>query len=437
MKFNEERKRKPNCNSTLERRRWLTLSVNINKTFLPVKLTYYLYLSAWAVIKPYLPIFMYELGMNAAQIGILRAIEPVTNFVASPVWGTVADKFNIHKMLMLACVIGSSICISLFVFVPNVTNLDEDRHSTEEFLPLMPTNIGVSGSRENLSFTTVSSQTSQKENNPSKLFPRDSLLSFILCALITTTENIFDAGFMPLFDSNTMELCRYYPGNTYGGQRAMGALAVGVISPFVGYLFDAYKYIIDAFSFSLLGNSWVPFFFMYTVVMLLTLIPVSKLKVVPMQPPESFSKEVIQLFRDRQIFITFLVVVVCGISYGIAGAFLLLFLEELHASRLLMSLTLVMTCAPETICLMFSGRIIKALTYEGVFCLGLFAYAIRFLGYSTIPEKATWVVLPVESLHGMFWTNLAQLYRICKLHCPRRNVSHTSVHYELSAWRSR
>lgn len=368
-------------------------------------------------MKPYLPVFMYEIGLNTVQIGFLRSLEPVTVFTSSPIWGTVADKFSVHKPLMVLCLVGSAISFPLLLFVPPVPESNSMTNEyPDEVQPEVNSNITSADRLDqigNLSFIMDDGNvTSQQRIVDTSVFSQTSLLTFLLVALLTTTDNIFNSGFYCLLDATTVDLCKLYPKQCFGRQRSLGALAVAVVSPLVGIVIDSYQthdFQVDLY---FLQSVFTPSFILYTVILVIALFPVVQIEIAntTIMPTTSFSHEVITLFSDHHVTMTFLVATVAGVCKGINAAYLFLYLEELNASKFLMSLTLVATCLPETVCLIYSGRLIRFLGYEGVFCLGLVAYILRFLGYTLVANP--WMILPLETLHGicygLLWPNCTE-----------------------------
>ncbi|XP_071813412.1 multidrug resistance protein MdtG-like isoform X2 [Apostichopus japonicus] len=361
-------------------------------------MVYFIYIASLAVVRPYVPVFMFELGMNAFQVGILRCLEPLTSFLTSPVWGSIADRFNVHRILMVFTAVGSSLCIPLMLLVPPV----------DYFEPIF----------FNESDWRNQSRVHHVKENPIQgyhddIFPWFSLTTFCLMALLMFVNNSFIAGFVPLLDANTIQLCKKYPGNSYGGQRWLGAFAVIIFSPIAGLMVDSYASIqasIGYDSLYFLQNHYLLSFTMVTLLGLLSIIPLLKMEMISKSSPESFSNEVREIFKSPDVMMTFILVLIVGSCKGIVGAFLFIFLRDLGASKLLMGTTLIVTCLTEVPCLVWSKKVIDKFGCPAIFCLGLFAYVIRLLGYSVITEP--WQVLPIETLHGicygLLWANCTE-----------------------------
>ncbi|KAJ8037788.1 Major facilitator superfamily domain-containing protein 6 [Holothuria leucospilota] len=396
--------------------------------FLPVKLFYFIYFSSTTVFQPYLPLCMFEMGLSTFQVGVIRCIGPVTCFTASPVWGLLGDKYRCHRAIMILCVVVSSVSIPLLLFVPPVEYFE-----SRTFSGMNRQNLNNNGRAHHFQIQEVNISNDDPvdfdgqvpdqvpSDHPTKglrtevnqeLFPSLSTVTFSLLVAIVIVSSTLLAGIIPLVDANTVELCKKYPGATYGGQRWPGALAVIVISPFAGLLIDFYQHyenknVSDSF---FLSNSYTPSFCLFSVLILLSIIPLLKIEVVSKRAPRSISKELLALLCDTDIIMTFVVIFVVGACKGIVAAFLFIFLGEIGASKTLMSLSLVLTCVAEVPCLMLAGKAIDILGNDTVFCLGLLAYIVRFGGYSFL--RNPWMVLPIETLHGicfgLLWPNCTE-----------------------------
>lgn len=58
------------------------------------RLFYFLYFASFGSLFPLLAVYFKQLGMTAAQAGLLLGCRPVVEFVASPFWGTFAERFR-------------------------------------------------------------------------------------------------------------------------------------------------------------------------------------------------------------------------------------------------------------------------------------------------------------------------------------------------------
>ena len=65
-----------------------------------------------------MPVYLSYLGLDLLEIGKIRALEPFIGMVATPLCGTVGDRFNRHKVMLLACLCGTALVYGSSVFLP-------------------------------------------------------------------------------------------------------------------------------------------------------------------------------------------------------------------------------------------------------------------------------------------------------------------------------
>lgn len=70
-------------------------------------LFYFAYFAAVGALIPYLNLYYRQSGMDTWQIGVLAALPTVTVMVASPLWGGIADAFNLHNRLLPLVTLGT------------------------------------------------------------------------------------------------------------------------------------------------------------------------------------------------------------------------------------------------------------------------------------------------------------------------------------------
>ncbi|CAH1242249.1 MFSD6 [Branchiostoma lanceolatum] len=73
----------------------------IDKSLLIVKLFYSFFYGAVAAFIPYLSIFYKQMGMTPLQIGMISGFRPFVSIFAGPLWGIVADRFQIRKVILI------------------------------------------------------------------------------------------------------------------------------------------------------------------------------------------------------------------------------------------------------------------------------------------------------------------------------------------------
>ncbi|XP_041461497.1 major facilitator superfamily domain-containing protein 6-like isoform X1 [Lytechinus variegatus] len=92
-------------------------TVRWNQKFIPVKAVYFLLWSGMVSLLPFLPVYMSYVGLNPVQVGVARGIEPFIGMFSSPLSGSLADKFSMHRFIMVSSIIGTGLVYGSGVFV--------------------------------------------------------------------------------------------------------------------------------------------------------------------------------------------------------------------------------------------------------------------------------------------------------------------------------
>lgn len=86
------------------------------------KLYYFSFFAALGAIAPFFNIYLQQRGLSGTEIGTLGSLGPLVALVANPFWGTMADRFQLHQLILAVCVLAAGILsvpfIALHGFVP-------------------------------------------------------------------------------------------------------------------------------------------------------------------------------------------------------------------------------------------------------------------------------------------------------------------------------
>lgn len=88
--------------------------MSTNESLTPLKLLLFCYNAAIALIVSYLPLFLEYKGLNAAEIGWVLAVGPLTAIFSQPFWGYLSDKYKTVRRILLFCI--SLLLISSMIF---------------------------------------------------------------------------------------------------------------------------------------------------------------------------------------------------------------------------------------------------------------------------------------------------------------------------------
>ncbi|GBG00109.1 hypothetical protein Rsub_12850 [Raphidocelis subcapitata] len=123
----------------------------------------------------------------------------------------------------------------------------------------------------------------------------------------------------------------------------------------------------------------------------------------PAAPPQpSFRGKLRLLLSCPAVLVFFGQATIMGFGIGVIGDFLFLYLQDLGGSRLLMGLTLTVTCASEIPAFMAQGWLLQRVSTEALLHFVIATYAARLALYWALPfAGGAWAVLPIELLHGI------------------------------------
>ncbi|XP_033105088.1 major facilitator superfamily domain-containing protein 6-like, partial [Anneissia japonica] len=94
-------------------RTWRTLTENI-----AIRLIALFVYGALGCVVPYIALYLRQLGLNAFQLGVLFTIRPVLGVFCTPIWGYIADRFKIWRIIFILSIIGSMSFGTSVIFIP-------------------------------------------------------------------------------------------------------------------------------------------------------------------------------------------------------------------------------------------------------------------------------------------------------------------------------
>ncbi|KAG8286131.1 hypothetical protein J6590_066698 [Homalodisca vitripennis] len=192
------------------------------------------------------------------------------------------------------------------------------------------------------------------------------------------------------------------PGK-YGNQRMWGSVGFGLCVIVAGWL-------VDTWSAGMAHKDYTPVFYMMAVMLTLDFVVSSKIKYTQTPQAASILRNVGKMFKDIQVLVFLLWLVVVGMCTALIWNFLFWYLEELADNygcsvtqqwiKTLEGLVNGVQCFGGEIPFFFlSGWILKKIGHTHAMSLVLFAFSIRFLLYSTLTNP--WWCLPIEMLNGL------------------------------------
>jgi len=301
---------------------------------------YFLYYAAAAALIPYLTLHYQALGLSGSAIGALAALPSLAAVFVSPLWGAAADASRRYRQVLLLVIAGALLSSQLLGRIGPAAPL---------------------GGGEGL---------------------------FLLLLLAVLLFSLFSPAVMPLVDSFLIASLGEQR-QRYGRIRLWGAVGWGAAAPLVGGLLDRFG-MPAAFTayLLLLGlgglTAWR--------------LPLSE-RLEQRLSAGSYWSGLRQLLRAPawRGFLT--LAFLCGLSMSAISSFMFLRLEELHASRLLMGLSLTVATLSELPVLYASDRLLQRFGERGVLLSGVGLYGLRLLLLGWLPAPG--LVLALQLLHGL------------------------------------
>ena len=132
----------------------------VNRQLLVYKLFYFIFFGAVGALFPYLAVFYKQLWLSPHQVGVLIGLRPFIQMCASPLWGVLADTYNVGKWILLMSIgawLASNYSISLvkperydascslnLTYLPLTSEVDEQDISWVRIEPVVSKKYNIS-----------------------------------------------------------------------------------------------------------------------------------------------------------------------------------------------------------------------------------------------------------------------------------------------------
>lgn len=213
--------------------------------------------------------------------------------------------------------------------------------------------------------------------------------SFWLIVPVVASYAFFSSTIMPLIDNTVLSLLGDQR-DQYGKQRLWGAIGWGLAGPVAGWLTGSF------------GLHWS--FIGYLSLLFIGLLISRSLPVIGAHSPGHFWEGVRQLLRDQRWIIFLLIAFIGGAGLSVITNFLFLYMNELHASRTVMGLSLLAATISEIPVLFFSGMMLRRWGPKGLMVISLIVYVLRSYSYAVV--TAPWQVLMIQLTHGLTFSTM-------------------------------
>ena len=367
-------------------------TVGINRNLLVYKAFYFFYFAALGSLIPYLSLyFKHSLLLPAHFVGVILSVKPLCLFVSAPILGTIADKFNKVRSVLLVALFSYIVMNLLVAVVPPVTvDCLSEVHSklnlTDQNNTSSHRHVSYGKNEQNGSTSVGNTEMWQEawlfdlytEMDP-KIY-KNAKLVFVVVLVITVVGELIGATSNTLADVATFQNLENRP-QFYGEQRLWGEVGWGVTAFITGSIVQhQYRKQIDICPEDVF-DIYRPFFYVNAVLMAVALFVSTRFN---FQDADKYVNEKCALLKGLQIFtkleyaIFGTMALFLGVALGSAKTFLFVHLVELGATPSLFSALVAVHCISNIALYYGSIYFLESVGHIKMLIIGLFIYALRF-----------------------------------------------------------
>ena len=371
----------------------------VNRKLLVSKVFYYFFWSAYGSFFPLLGVYYKQIGMNPTQSGILVGFRPLVEFISAPSLGSLADRLNIRKMMLLfnlCCWIAfvfpigmikpsDKTCHRYLMLAKNITEITS--HETDEV-------------NEFLKKNTPHEEPIKPHRKGNVVFSDDSIHQVFWVLLFLTIVGEFFASPAPtLADTATLNVLGENR-DKYGRQRMFGSLGWGSAMFMVGFAIDAlpmYKVCNVTIS-----KDYTFAFYFFLGFMCIALFVATRFNFKDVgnydETLHGTPRDVMHIFLTPNYAVTVFAAFYAGLGMGLTRVFLFWHLEDLGAPPSLFGISSAVDHLSETLTYFFIDNLLQMFSHVQIIYAGLLINFVRFLLIATL--KNPWLILPLDLLQG-------------------------------------
>jgi len=411
----EEEEDEFHLGTTEERKAQGLCCPSVNRHLLLSKSFYFCFFSAWGSLLPYMALYFKQLMLTPSQVGVIMGLKPFVNFLATPVWGAIVDKFHIHKFALLismTALITSTFALSLVPGPKQQTIILQKHCNRTDEMTEMDALIGeqevdkmvLSDASQDFYFSKSRwpwpiDFIASFEENIYVRYKIDASKTFTMLFLITLFGNLIASPTLALVDTATLQMLAKET-HRYGKQRLMGSLGWGLGAFIVGASLKTTHHCSMSKSREIVD--YIPCFYSFAILMFLGLCVSMKFKFRVKKKKKgssvSLAKGLVALKYPTYLMFLFTALYL-GFLMAFIKTFLFWHLKDLGGTQLLFSVISAVNCVAEVSMYFLSERLIAKIGEIRVLYIGLICYSIRLFYYSVLPYP--WLVLVVELLPGI------------------------------------
>lgn len=214
--------------------------------------------------------------------------------------------------------------------------------------------------------------------------------SFWMLFMLIGTSSVCFAAVCFLIDAVCYEMLD--SKEKYGLQRLWGTIGWGLGAFVGGYLNQLISTEDSTTDYSLS-------FYLLALLIIIALIPVSRIRVENLKYSPNICKDVCILFSNIHLVINIFMVSAIGVISGLMWNYQFWFMEEIGSSQMLLGLSQIAECwFAELPCFVISGWVIRKIGYTNCNSLTFFCFGLRYLFFAYMQDP--WMTLPIALIYG-------------------------------------
>ncbi|XP_058819540.1 major facilitator superfamily domain-containing protein 6-like [Topomyia yanbarensis] len=396
----------------------------INPPLVLLKMTMFLIFGATSSLIPYLTIHMQSIGLTVGEIATVYLTLLFTTCLSPPISGYIVDRFGRYKPVLLVCLVLNIVahhsldliprrqpfglvtvqpqlslgaadngtismnqpcnqaeCPTMAVFqqklqrtcFPEIKNL-----SRFEVIFTQSNESNRSCGMINLEQCSVDPWKNDSvpliniqcplSNEYDRTFWYYLLIRFFSTTMLTATVTITDPMALTMIEQH---------GGDFGREKLFSSIGMAIFTPSTGLL-------IDYFSEGYQSTNYKPAFYIYDILLGMSLISVLFLPIGKKLPSENIMKHLFKILQHPHVLVFIFFLFFLGSFWGFIESYLFVIMKEMGSPNYLLGLTYTVGTVTSIPMMYLTGPITKKVGHVNLLVVAFFAHALRILGYSFI-----------------------------------------------------
>ena len=207
-----------------------------DKSLLKFKSFFFFFGGAIGSVFPYFAVYYKQLGFSPSQIGLIAGLRPMIGFASGSLWGSMADRFRIRRILLICSSAAWLVFITSIGFVAPPEHSDEQCYYVNDYVDGNLTFEDPESVELNQDFLSLHIPRTDITHAEGLLESRgwmydfsDLYRAYLTIMILVVLGELFQAPCGALADSACIEHLGNRNFNQYGHQRAFGSLGLCVL----------------------------------------------------------------------------------------------------------------------------------------------------------------------------------------------------------------